>query len=127
MPTPEYTDLVRRQREEIPELYGKVDFSTVPERLDTEATLDDERFEKLRSLVAPVFDQPELLERVRNSTMTGDRVADAYAALIPQYGFPALIQMLDAACERGVENVEDAPPELVAFIRAMENNEQAAR
>ena len=121
MPTPEYTDLVRRQREEIPGLYGKVDFSTVPERLDTEATLDDERFEKLRSLVAPVFDQPELLERVRNSTMTGDRVADAYAALIPQYGFPALIQMLDAACERGVENVEDAPPELVAFIRAMEN------
>ena len=121
MPTPEYTDLVRRQREEIPGLYGKVDFSTVPERLDTEATLDDERFEKLRSLVAPVFDQPELLERVRNSTMTGDRVADAYAALIPQYGFPALIQMLDAACERGVENVDDAPPELVAFIRAMEN------
>jgi hypothetical protein len=121
MPTPEYTDLVRRQREEIPGLYGKVDFSTVPERLDSEATLDDERFEKLRSLVAPVFDQPELLERVRNSTMTGDRVADAYAALIPQYGFPALIQMLDAACERGVENVEDAPPELVAFIRAMEN------
>ena len=121
MPTAEYTDLVRRQREEIPGLYGKVDFSTVPERLDTEATLDDERFEKLRSLVAPVFDQPELLERVRNSTMTGDRVADAYAALIPQYGFPALIQMLDAACERGVENVEDAPPELVAFIRAMEN------
>jgi len=121
MPTPEYTDLVRRQREEIPGLYGKVDFSTVPERLDTEATLGDERFEKLRSLVAPVFDQPELLERVRNSTMTGDRVADAYAALIPQYGFPALIQMLDAACERGVENVEDAPPELVAFIRAMEN------
>lgn len=121
MPTPEYTDLVRRQCEEIPGLYGKVDFSTVPERLDTEATLDDERFEKLRSLVAPVFDQPELLERIRNSTMTGDRVADAYAALIPQYGFPALIQMLDAACERGVENVEDAPPELVAFIRAMEN------
>ena len=113
--------MVRRQCEEIPGLYGKVDFSTVPERLDTEATLDDERFEKLRSLVAPVFDQPELLERIRNSTMTGDRVADAYAALIPQYGFPALIQMLDAACERGVENVEDAPPELVAFIRAMEN------
>ena len=121
MATQEYSDFVHRQREEIPGLYGAVDFSTVPERLDTAAKLDDQRFDKLRSLVAPVFDNPDLLERVRNSTMTGDRVADAYAALIPQFGFPALIQMLDAACERGVENVENAPPELVDFIRAMEN------
>ncbi|MDG1399961.1 MAG: oxygenase MpaB family protein [Candidatus Binatia bacterium] len=105
----------------MPGIYGGVDFSTVPERLDTQAKLDDERFDKLRSMVAPVFDNPDLLERVRNSTMTGDRVSDAYAALIPEFGFPVLIQMLDAACEKGVENVENAPPELVAFIRAMEN------
>ena len=65
MATPGYSDFVRRQREEIPGLYGEVDFSTVPERLDTEAKLDDERFDKLRSMVGPVFDNPDLLERVR--------------------------------------------------------------
>jgi hypothetical protein len=124
MPTAEYTDFVRRQRDEIPGLYGEVDFSIVPERLDSEAMVDDERFDKLRLQVARVFDNPDLLERVRNSTMTGDRVADAYAALIPQFGFPALIEMLDAACEHGVENVKDPPAELVAFIRAMEDTPQ---
>lgn len=120
MPTSGYSDFVQRQRDDIPGLYGSVDFSIVPERLDTEAALEDERFNPLREHVARVFENPELLERVRNSTMTGDRVADAYAALIPRFGFPALIKMLDAACEQGVENLKDPPPELVAFIRAME-------
>ena len=41
------------------------------------------------------------LDRVRAYTMLGDIVADAYTALIPQYGFRRLIDMLVAACERG--------------------------
>jgi hypothetical protein len=52
--------------------------------------------------------------------MMGDRVADAYAALIPEYGFRTLVTMLDDACDNGVEAVPNAPKELVAFIRAME-------
>jgi hypothetical protein len=52
--------------------------------------------------------------------MLGDIVADAYAALIPQYGFRRLIDMLTKACEQGVEAVADAPPELAAFIADME-------
>ena len=52
--------------------------------------------------------------------MTGDRVADAYAALIPEYGFRTLVAMLEDACDTGIEAVSDAPPELVSFIRAME-------
>jgi len=120
MQTQAYADRVIRQREDNPVLYGDVDFSIVPERLDSEATVDDKRFGKTRDAVARVFDQPDLLERVRNFTMTGDRVADAYAALIPSLGFRTLVEMLDAACEKGVESVDDSPPELVAFIEAME-------
>jgi hypothetical protein len=60
------------------------------------------------------------LELVRAYTMLGDIVADAYAALAPTNGHRRLIDMLRAACERGVEQVEGAPPELVAFIRDME-------
>ena len=120
MQTQAYADRVIQQREDNPVLYGDVDFSIVPERLDSEATVDDKRFGKTRDAVARVFDQPDLLERVRNYTMTGDRVADAYAALIPSLGFRTLVEMLDVACEKGVESVDDAPPELVAFIEAME-------
>lgn len=115
-----YADSVVRQRDEIPAIYGEVDFSIVPERLDAEATVDDERFGKSRDAVARVFDSPELIEMVRNYTMTGDRVADAYAALIPEYGFRTLVDMLDQACEKGVDAVENAPEELAAFIRSME-------
>jgi hypothetical protein len=60
------------------------------------------------------------LELVRAYTMLGDVVADAYAALMPKVPFRRLIDMLQEACARGVENVAGAPPELVAFIRDME-------
>jgi hypothetical protein len=52
--------------------------------------------------------------------MHGDPVADAYAALIPEYGFRRLATMLEEACDRGEEVVPSAPAELVQFIRAME-------
>lgn len=118
--TQTYADRVMRQRDDVPGIYGEVDFSIVPERLDRDASVDDARFAKVHDAVARVFDQPALLETVRDYTMTGDRPADAYAALIPEHGFRALVDMLDAACERGVENVDNAPPELIDFIRAME-------
>ena len=120
MKTQAYTDSVMRQSDDIPVIYGEVDFSIEPERLDTEAAVDDERFVKVHDAVGRVFDNPALMETVRNYTMTGDRVADAYAALIPEVGFRTLVDMLDAACERGVDNVDNAPPELVDFIGAME-------
>ena len=52
--------------------------------------------------------------------MMGDGVADAYAALIPEYGFRTLVAMLEDACENGIEAVSNAPKELVTFIHAME-------
>lgn len=116
-----YADSVLQQGTDIPAIYGNVDFATVPERLHHDASVDDERFAKVGPAVARVFDQPDLMETIRNATMSGDRVADAYAALIPELGARALIDMLDAACERGIDAVEDAPPELAAFLHAMEN------
>ena len=121
MEAPAHTDSVMRQRDDIPGIYGDVDFSIVPERFDAEATVDDARFAKIHEAVSRVFADPALMETVRDYTMTGDRVADAYAALIPEHGFRALVEMLDDACEQGVEHVDGAPPELVAFIEAMEN------
>jgi len=121
MKTEAYAERVVRQREDIPGIYGEVDFSIVPERFDSEAAIDDERFAKHRDAVGRVFDNPVLMETIRDYTMTGDRVADSYAALIPEHGFRALVDMLDEACERGVEHVNNAPAELVDFIGAMED------
>jgi hypothetical protein len=115
-----YADSVTQQRDVLPEIYGEVDFNVVPERLDDGATLDDERFAASRAAVSRVFDRPELLETMRNATMTGDCIADAYAALIPTHGFQTLIEMLETACQRGVESVENAPRELVDLVAAME-------
>jgi hypothetical protein len=121
MQTQPYADSVTQQRGDLPGIYGGVDFTVVPERLDQEATIDDERFAATRDAVARVFERPELLETMRNATMTGDRIADAYAALIPEYGFLTLVGMLETACERGIEAVDDAPPELASLIVAMES------
>ena len=120
MQTQAYADIVTQQRDDLPEIYGDVDFAVVPERFDEGATIDDDRFAATRDAVTRVFDRPELLETMRNATMTGDRIADAYAALIPTHGFRPLVAMLEAACERGIESVENAPPALVDLIVAME-------
>ena len=115
-----YADPVVQQAVDLPTIYGDVDFDVVPERLDAEATPDDDRFRSVRKAVDRVFEQPELLETIRNATMTGDRVADAYAALIPEHGLRTLIEMLEQACAHGVDAVEGAPPELAALIASME-------
>ena len=52
--------------------------------------------------------------------MLGDVMADAYAALMPQYGFKRLVGMLTTACDKGIDAVPDAPPELAALIAEME-------
>lgn len=120
MQTQTYSDDVTGQREALPAIYGDVDFTIVPERYDHDAAVEDERFAETRGAVARVIDRPELMETIRNATMIGDRVADAYASLIPELGFRTLIEKLEVACERGVDAVEDAPPELKDLIAALE-------
>jgi hypothetical protein len=121
METTVYADGVVQQRDDIPGIYGTVDFTIVPERFDRDASIDDERFAKHRDAVRRVFDRPALMETIRDSTMTGDRVADAYAALIPELGVRTLLDMLETACAVGVDHVDNAPQELVDLIAAMED------
>ena len=100
---------VRSQRTLLPSLYGQVDFDVVPERFD------DAREAEPGDLV-----DAEAIDLIRTCTMLGDVVADAYAALMPSYGLHKLITMLQQACREGVEQVQDAPPELHAFLADLE-------
>jgi hypothetical protein len=104
----------------IPSMYGRVGFVITPERYtaqaDDETVLGPELSKRRQELLA----NEEQVARIKAYTMLGDTVADAYAVLMPEYGFRGLVTMLDEACDRGVENVRSAPPELVRFIREME-------
>ncbi|WP_454717563.1 oxygenase MpaB family protein [Caulobacter segnis] len=103
---------VASQKTALPALYGDVDFDATPERFtdDPKASVAP----RLRNL------DPDKVALIKAYTMLGDVVADAYAALMPKYGFRPLIQMLTKACDEGIDAVPDAPPELAAFIADME-------
>lgn len=107
---------VRAQARALPALYGQIDFDRMPERFADDAA--DAIVKDRRPLGVEV--QPEDLETVRAYTLLGDAVADAYAALMPRYGFRGLIDQLTLACDHGIDAVQDAPPELADFIHAME-------
>lgn len=112
---------VLEQKTRIPSLYGNVDFSIVPERFSSalgDRTMLPPKF--ARKYRAGLLGDEDRVARALAYTMLGDTVADAYAALTPQFGFRRLIDMLTQACEKGVESVPDAPRELVDFIASME-------
>lgn len=108
-------DRIELQKTALPAMYGEVDFEIVPERFTADPS---------ESLAAGrgAFAAPpqEMIDRVKAYTMLGDVTADAYAALMPEYGFRKLIGMLTTACDKGLDAVPDAPPELVALITEME-------
>jgi ER-bound oxygenase mpaB/B'/Rubber oxygenase, catalytic domain len=111
---------IAAQAVQIPSIYGRVDFSIVPERFAAEPGADTELGPEFRARRPELLANEEQVARIKAYTMHGDPVADAYAALSPQYGFHQLIVMLEDACAHGVENVPSAPPELVRFIQEME-------
>jgi hypothetical protein len=111
---------VRSQAQLLPALYGKIDFDSTPERFTANP---DDRSElsgvKGKDRAQYLADE-ELVGRIREYSMLGDITGDAYAALMPQYGFRRLVDMLIEACDKGVDAVEGAPAELAALIAEME-------
>jgi hypothetical protein len=116
----ELTDKMTTQAAQLPSVYGHVDFSITPERFTAEPGDQTDLAVELAHRRPELLANQELVARVRAFTMTGDVVADAYAALSPQYGFKRLIAMLEQACTHGLDSVASAPPELARFIHEME-------
>ncbi|WP_101525685.1 oxygenase MpaB family protein [Nocardioides houyundeii] len=114
-------DRVRRQREQLPDMYAAFGPEHLPERLaltlDDPSDLDDVKGVDRGELLADT----ELMDLMVTATRLGDAVADAYALLLPEHGMRGLIDMLQTACRDGIEAVPDAPPELRAFLAAMED------
>jgi ER-bound oxygenase mpaB/B'/Rubber oxygenase, catalytic domain len=108
------------QAKQLPAMCGRVDFSITPERFTVASGDETELAPEYAARRPELLANKERVALIRAYTMHGDPVADAYAALIPQHGFQRLVTMLKEACDHGLENVTTAPPELVQFIRDME-------
>lgn len=104
----------------IPEIYAGIDFAAQPERFTTDPDAKTEMPERFLDIREELLQNEELVSLIRRYTLTGDRTADAYAALMPKLGFRVLVDMLDLACDKGIDAVESAPDELKAFIAEME-------
>jgi hypothetical protein len=117
------TDLaakVASQAARIPSMYGRVDLSITPERFAAEPNAQTELDPQFAARRPELLADEEQAARIKGHTMLGDLVVDAYAALMPKYGFHGLTKMLEQACDHGPEQVPSAPPELFRFIQEME-------
>ena len=110
---------VRHQRDELPVLYGDIDFGLVPERLALGPDDESDLPGHVKVSRAELLADTELVELMTTATMLGDVVCDAYVCLMPELGMQRLIHMVRTACHEGLDAVEDAPAELVAFIESM--------
>lgn len=102
----------------VPHLYGAFDFTRMPERFTSGG--EGEGMQGFDAMLPEVMADDALIELVAAYTLMGDPVSDGYAARIPEFGFRTLIDMLATACDHGLAAVADAPPELAAFLNAME-------
>ncbi|CAN5557665.1 oxygenase MpaB family protein [soil metagenome] len=114
-------DRVRLQRDELPGVYGDIDFDLVPERLALEPDDETDFPPSVKVTRAELFADTELIDLMATATMLGDVICDAYVARLPDHGMLGLIEMVRTACRHGLAAVVDPPPELVAFIEAMEH------
>lgn len=112
------TEVSALQKQVAPAVYNNVDLEFTPERFRT-AIGETSTLSKNKRVKQLMEDEAQV-EFFRQLTLMGDPVADAYAALFPKLGFKKARAMLDQALEEGIDAVEDAPQELIDFIRTME-------
>lgn len=114
---------VMAQKELVPALYGKVDFTRTPERFciepDVKTMLPGSFAKQYRGALLADKDK---VERARLYTLLGDTVSDRYAALMHSgnYTMGDLIKLLHQAWAMGIDNVKNAPAELYDFLHSME-------
>jgi hypothetical protein len=111
---------VAGQAAQIPSMYGRMDFSIAPERFATEPNAQTDLDPRFAARRTELLANEEQVARIKAYTMLGDLAADAYAALMPKYGFHGLVTMLAQACDQGPEKVPSAPSGLFRFIKEME-------
>lgn len=101
-----------------PAVYGPLDLDIQPERFRTE--LGANSIVRDNPRIQALLADPQKVELFRQLTLMGDPLADAFAALIPQLGYPKARAMLDQAAAHGIASVPDAPQELIDLMQSVE-------
>ena len=112
------TDIIALQQQVAPSVYRDLDLTIEPERF--RRTLGENSTVRDNPRLQALPDDADKVEFFRQLTLMGDPLADAFAALIPEMGFRKARAMIDQAAADGVVTVPDAPEELVALMRSME-------
>ncbi|MFC4469827.1 hypothetical protein ACFPH6_35905 [Streptomyces xiangluensis] len=116
----ELQDRVAQQKTRLPAMYGGIDFSTRPERFTDDPAAETAMRTELAHERPRLLADTDQVATIEAFTLLGDIVADSYAALLPDLSFRKLIDMLDQACDHGLDAVADPPAELAALIADME-------
>jgi hypothetical protein len=113
------TDIIGLQRQLAPAVYGALDLDIDPERF--RRSLGAHSILRNKPHIVAMLADSRKLEFFRQLTLMGDPLADALAARVPELGFKRIRALLDEALDKGIDHVADAPPELVALMRAVEH------
>jgi hypothetical protein len=108
-----------RQADDLPEMYGNLDFTATPERFTTDPAAKS-ALPPRRGNRAAYLDDARLVELMRTALYLGDVPADRVAALSRDLSVTELIGLIRRACREGIENVPEAPPELAGLLAVME-------
>ncbi|MEV0063567.1 oxygenase MpaB family protein [Nocardia sp. NPDC050718] len=111
---------IAQQKFLLPGMYGAIDFTRRPERFTDAPDAETAIRAELESLRPRLLADSDRVATIEAYTMLGDLAADAYAALMPEYGFRRLVEMLDQACADGIGSIEHPPAELIALLAEME-------
>lgn len=117
-----YPDLaarVRRQAQDLPEMYGAFDFDATPERFTTDLQIPSTLPPRLGDRRSYLTDD-RLVELARIALNLADVPADRVAALSAHCSVTELTGLVRRVCREGVENLPETPPELADLIAAME-------
>ena len=117
---PKLAARVLRQADDLPEMYGNLDFTATPERFTTDPAAKS-ALPPRRGNRAAYLDDARLVELMRTALYLGDVPADRVAALSRDLSVTELIGLIRRACREGIENVPEAPPELAhdLIVRGM--------
>ena len=104
---PKLAARVLRQADDLPEMYGNLDFTATPG--GSPPIPPPGALPPRRATEAAYLDDARLVELMRTALYLGDVPADRVAALSRDLSVTELIGLIRRACREGIENVPEAP------------------
>lgn len=103
-----------------PDIYKIFDMNMVPDRYRKAPGPKSRLAHTLSEEEKQILENPHDQELLRQLTMSGDPIADAFAAKFHELGHQNAMQMLETALNEGLDKVKDPAPELVNLIHHVE-------